>query len=188
MSYLGSPFRNFESYLRIVVGLDEGDIQLILKQYNSNFVTYEITLGIYTIKDISEAVYTIGGHEGTLRIEYDDISMKTNIILKYIDDQKKFALGTLRLDEKSFFHTLLGFAPYWDYKPTTSNHVGVYNSDKILNLNTTNKIHLKCDCIDGSVVNGLRQPIFYSFVLDKLPGYKVFCEPETVHSQKINLF
>ena len=45
---------------------------------------------------------------------------------------------------------------------------------------------MKCDCIDGSVLNGVRQPILYSFVLDKLPGYKVFCEPETIHYRKIN--
>ena len=45
---------------------------------------------------------------------------------------------------------------------------------------------MKCDCIDGSVVNRLRQPIIYSFVLDKLSGYKVFSEPETIHYKKIN--
>ena len=33
-------------------------------------------------------------------------------------------------------------------------------NSKILNL-----IHLKCDVIDGSVVNGLRQPILFNFVL-----------------------
>ena len=79
--------------------------------------------------------------------------------------------------------------PYWDYKPTIFNNVGipiVYVSDKILNLTTTDKIHLKCDAIEGSVVCGLRQPILYSFVLDKLPGYKVFSEPETIHYKKIN--
>ena len=32
MGYARSPFRDFESYLRIVVGLEENDIQLILKQ------------------------------------------------------------------------------------------------------------------------------------------------------------
>ena len=88
-----------------------------------------------------------------------------------------------------FFHTLLGFEPYWEYKPTNSNHVAipsVYTTGKILNLSTTNKIQLKCDIIDGGVVNGLRQPILYSFVLDKLPGYKVFCEPETIHYKKLN--
>ena len=45
---------------------------------------------------------------------------------------------------------------------------------------------MKCDVIDGSVVDGIRQPILYSFILDKLPGYKVFSEPETIHFKKIN--
>ena len=45
---------------------------------------------------------------------------------------------------------------------------------------------MKCDVIDGSVVNGLRQPILYSFVFDKKLGYKVFSEPETIHYKKIN--
>ena len=110
--------------------------------------------------------------------------MKIKIILKYIGGQKMFALRTLRFDERSFFHTLLGFTPYWDYKHTNSS--GVFTSDKLLNLSTTNKIHLKCDVIDGSVLNGVRQPILYSFVLDKLSGYKVFCEPETIHYKKVN--
>ena len=43
---------------------------------------------------------------------------------------------------------------------------------------------MKCDVIDGSVVNGLRQPILYSFKLDKRPGYEVFSEPETIHYEK----
>ena len=55
-----------------------------------------------------------------------------------------------------------------------------------MNLNTTNKIHLKCDCIDGSIQDGIRQPILYRFVIDKPSGYKIFCEPETIHYKKIN--
>ena len=175
--YTRSPFRDIESYLRIVDGLDEEDIQLILKQYNSHFITHELTPGIYTIQDISDAVHTFSGHSEIIQIEYDDITMKTKIILKYFCGQKKIALGTLSFDERSFFHTLLGFEPYWDYKPTKSNHVafpGVYNSDKILYLRTTNKIHLKCDVVDGSVGNGLRQPILFSFVLDKNQVIKYF--------------
>ena len=176
-----SQFRDFESYLRIRVGLDEQDIQLILKEYNSHFITYELSPGIYTIQDISDAVHTFSGHNKIIEIEYDDISMKTKIILKYNDSRENFGLGTLRFDKKSFFHALLGHDPYFDYKVS-----GAYTSDKILNLNTTNEIHLKCDCIDGSIQNGVRQPILYSFVLDKPSGYKIFSEPETIHYKKIN--
>ena len=179
-NYFGSPFEDFESYLRLVVGLYEDDIQLILKQYNSNFVTYEITPGIYTFKDISEAIYKIAGERGSLKSIYDDVSMKTKLIFDYF--------SSLRFHKKSVFHTLLGFDPYWDYKPKNgvNSDSGVYISNKILNLNTINKIHLKCDCIDGSVVDGVRQPILYSCVIDKKPGYKIFSEPETNHYKKIN--
>ena len=45
---------------------------------------------------------------------------------------------------------------------------------------------MKCDCIDGSILDGCRQPILYSFVLDKPAGYKVFWEPETKHYKKSN--
>ena len=78
----------------------------------------------------------------------------------------------IRFDEKSFFSTILGLTAGWDYK-----HYNQYLSQKNVNLSSTNKIHLKCDVIDGSVVDGVRQPILYSFVLDKPSGYKVFCEP-----------
>ena len=54
------------------------------------------------------------------------------------------------------------------------------------NLSINNKIHLKRDVIDGSVVNGIREPILFSFVLNKPSGFKNFCEPETIHYKKLN--
>ena len=83
------------------------------------------------------------------------------------------------MDEKSFFNTSFCFTSRWDYK-----HYNEGTSQKIVNLSITNKTLLKCDVVDGSVVNGLRQPILYSVVLDKLPGYKVFCELERNHYKK----
>ena len=103
LGYSKSPFRDFETYLRIIVDLPEEDIQLILKEYNSHFITYELTPGIYSIQDISDAIQTFSDHMEIIKIEYDDISMKTKIILKYIDGQNMFVLGTLRFDEKIFF-------------------------------------------------------------------------------------
>ena len=86
------------------------------------------------------------------------------------------------------FFYLIGFSPYWGYKPTNAIFADapiVYTSDKpILNLNAIIEIHLKCACIDGSTQDGVRQPILYSFVLNKKPGYKVISEPETIHYKK----
>ena len=184
--YARSLFRDFETYLRIAVGLEEDNIRLILKQYNEKFITYELDPGNYNIEDIHQAVYSLDDHKGKLQIEYDEINKKVKLILT----SSANSFGTLRFDDKSFFHTLLGFDPYWDYKSTIAIHAdfpGVYTIDKdILNLNTINKIHLKCDVIDGSIQDGVRQPILFSFVLDKPSGYKIFCEPETIHYKKIN--
>ena len=99
LGYARSPFRDFESYLRIVVGLDEDDIRLILKQHNANFVTYELHPCNYTIEDLHEAVYPLGDHEGNLQSENDDLNKKTKPILTRFGS----TFGTLRFDEKSFF-------------------------------------------------------------------------------------
>ena len=83
----------------------------------------------------------------------------------------------------------MGFAPYWDYKSTIAIHgdsPGVYTNDKILNLNTRNKIHSNCDVIDGFLENSLRQPILLGFNLDKPAGYKLFCEPEAKQYKTVN--
>ena len=177
--YTSSVFQDFESFVRTQIDLIEDDIKLVLEEYNSSFNTYELQPGIYTFKDISEALLNIlqseyPGYSNMSVIKYDEITMKTKLIVRS-------GIIAIRFDEKSFFSTVLGFTPGWDYK-----HYNKYIIQKILNLGSTNKIHMKCDVIDGSVVNGLRQPILNSFVLDKKPGYKVFSEPETIHYKKIN--
>ena len=86
MGYARSLYPEIESFLRNVVGLNEDDFQLILKQYFSNFSYYKISPGIYLIEDISDDVYTMGDHERTLRIRYDDISMKTKLTLTRFDE------------------------------------------------------------------------------------------------------
>ena len=146
--YTSSVFQVFESFLRTQIDLVEDDIKLVLDEYNSSFIT-EITPGIYAFKDISEALFNIlqseyPGPSNVIDIEYDDITMKTKLVVKT-------GIIAIRFDEKSFFSTVLSFTPGWDYK-----HYNKHTSQKIVILGSTNKIHLKCDCIDGSVVNGLR--------------------------------
>ena len=177
--YTSSVFQDFESFLRTQIDLVEEDIKLVLDEYNSNFLTYELAPGIYSYRDIAEAVFYILQSDYPqsnceILIRLDDITRKTKLVVRS-------GIIAIRFDEKSFFSTILGFTPGWDYK-----HYNQYLSQKIVNLSSTNKIHLKCDAIDGSVVDGVRQPILYSFVLDKPAGYKVFSEPETIHYKKIN--
>ena len=117
------------------------------------------------------------------------MSMKAKLILSHFGG----IFGTLMFSERSSFTTLLRFTPYWLYTPTYANHAnspGVYTSDIILNLRKKDETHLNCDVIDGSVVNRIRQPILFSFVLDKPGGCKIYCEPQAIHykKNKNNLF
>ena len=177
--YTRSVFQDFESFLRTQIDLIEDDVKLVLDEYNSSFITYELQQGIYTFKDNSEALFNILQSEysvpsNTTVIEFDDITRKTKLVVNS-------GIIAIRFDEKSFFSTILGFTPGWDYK-----HYNKYISQKIVNSSNTNKIHLKCDCIDGTIQDGIRQPILFSFVLDKPARYKVFCEPESIHYKKLN--
>ena len=177
--YSSSIFQEFGNYLRTEVDLVEDDIKLVLNEYNSSFITYEISPGVYTSKDISEVLLNFlqSEYKGDFNksvIEFDDITRKTKLDVRP-------GIIAIRFDEESFFSTILGFTAGGDYK-----HYNKYISQKIVNIGSTNKKHLKCDVIDGSIRNGLRQPIFYSFVSDKKPGYKSFVNLKQYTAKKIN--
>ena len=60
-----------------------------------------------------------------------------------------------RFTEKKVFKTILGLSPNFDHK----NNVE-YSVRKKMKITTRDKIHLKCDCLDGSVMNGFAY-VFY---------------------------
>ena len=60
-----------------------------------------------------------------------------------------------------------------------------YKSDKPVNITGIDKILWKADCIIGSIVNGFREPILYSFALSSPPGQKIYKEPRIKPFKKI---
>ena len=57
--YTSSVFQALESFLRTQIDLVEDDVKLVLDEYISSFITYELEPGFYTFKDISEALFKI---------------------------------------------------------------------------------------------------------------------------------
>ena len=53
-------------------------------------------------------------------------------------------------------------------------------------ITTAIKVHLKCDCVDGSFVNGIREQNLFSINLRAPPGYKIIKERNVVLHKKIN--
>ena len=62
---------------------------------------------------------------------------------------------------------------------------GSCKSDKPINITGIDKVHIKCDCIDGSIMNGARQPILYSFALDQPRSHNLYKEPRIKLFKKI---
>ena len=143
MAYAHSQLRDFEKYLRIVVGVDDDDIQLILKQCMSIFTTYETLFGIYSTKDNSEVLprsfkkgFEMKGQvrpnvkndkSDSVTIECYNITMRTKLIVRH--DTMAMSFG-----QQSFFRPILGFSPDWVYKSYDE-----YVSEKVIISSTTLK-------------------------------------------------
>ena len=77
----------------------------------------------------------------------------------------------------SELNSLLGFT-------NTDHSEGTHKSEKPVIVTTTDKVHLKCDCVDGSIVNGIREQLLFSFNLSAYPGYKFIKEPHIFRAKK----
>ena len=94
--------QNYESYLRSEIDFVEVDIKWVLKEKNSNSIAYEIPSGIYSFKNLSELflrnleIEYRDNHSNN--IEYDDISMKKNLIVSC-------SIMAIRFDQNSFPET-----------------------------------------------------------------------------------
>ena len=82
-----SIFQDFESFLRTAVDLVEDDIRLVLDEYNSSFITYELEPGIYTFKDLSDALLKIlqpdyERYDDAIDIVFDDVTMKAELVVR----------------------------------------------------------------------------------------------------------
>ena len=63
---------------------------------------------------------------------------------------------------------------------------GSHKSEKPIRISGIDKVHLKCDCIQGSIVNGIREPVLYSFALSSPPGQKIYKKLRVKHFRKTN--
>ena len=90
---------------------------MVLDEFNSGFITYELEPGIYNFKDISEALFNILHPEyrvynNSVDIEYDDITMKTKLVVRpgiiaIMFDEKSFSVLSLVLLEDGIINTIM---------------------------------------------------------------------------------
>ena len=154
---------------------------LDLKYIPTKRTGYSLNLNIYNVVDSNNSLKYI---------------LPDNIKISVTKDERKYKADlkinqTLIFANKSFFYTILGFTqshsyPLDDIDGFYQLIAGSYKGNRPINLTGIDKVHLKCDCIDGSIMNGTREPILYSFALDQPPGHKIYKEPKVKLFKKIN--
>ena len=154
---------------------------LDLKYIPTKRTGYSLNPGIYEVIDLNNTLKHILPDNVKVNITIDDIRLKSNLKINQ----------TLIFTERSFFYTILGFTqsrsyPLNDIDSHYQLIAGSYKSDKPINITGIDKLHLKCDCIQGSIVNGIREPILYSFAMSSPPGHKTYKEPRIKLFKKVN--
>ena len=153
------------SYVEIMDILD-------LKYIPTKRTGYILNPGFYEVVDLDNSLKYILLDDVKVSVTIDDFRLKSNSKTNQ----------TFFIIKKSFFYTILGFTrsrsyPLDDIDGFYQLIAGSYKSEKPINITGIDKIHLNCDCIQGSIVNSVREPILYSFALSSPPGYKMYEEP-----------
>ena len=154
---------------------------LDLKYISTERTGYSIEPNIYNVVDLNKTLKNILPNNIKIDITIDERKFKTDLKINQ----------TLIFTNKSFFYFILGFTqshqgPLNDIEGFYQILPGSYKSERPINITGIDKVHLKCDCIDGSIMNGTREPILYSFSLDQPPGHKIYKEPKVKLLKKIN--
>ena len=142
---------------------------------------YTLPCGIYEIRDINFMIQSLLPNDVEVKISIDGVRFRSNLTTN----------RTIKFTKRSFFYTILGFTQSHqgsldDIDGFYQIIAGNYKSNKPISIIGIDKIHLKADCVDGSIVNGVREPILFSFSLDKPPGHKIYKEPKVKLFKKIN--
>ena len=154
---------------------------LDLKHIPTKRIGNSLNPGIYEVFDLNNILRHILPDNVKVSVTIDDVRLKSNLKTNQ----------TLIFTNQSFFYTILGFnrshsSPLDDIEGFYQLIAGSYKSDRPINITGIDENHLKCDCIQGSIVNGIREPILFSFALSSPPGHKIYKEPRVKLFKKIN--
>ena len=153
---------------------------LDLKYIPTKRTGYSLNPSIYEVVDLNNTLKYILHDNVKVNVTIDDVRLKSNLKTNQ----------TIIFTEKSFFYTISGCIrsrsyPLDDIDGFYQLIAGLYKSDRPINITGIDKFQLKCDCIEGSIVNGVPEPILFSFALSSPPGHKLNKEPRMKLFKKI---
>ena len=170
-----------DSVYRMRLSYDEITDLLDLEYIPTKGIGYSLNPNKKNVVDLNNSLKNILPDNVKINITIDERKNKTDLNVNQ----------TLIFTNKSFFYTILGFTQSHSHPLHVIDGfyqliAGSYKSDKTINITGIDKVHLKCDCIDGSIVKGVREPILHSFALSSTPGYKLYKKPKVKLFKKVN--
>ena len=128
---------------------------------------YTLVPGIYEVTDIIMMLKSLLPEDVKVNITIDIVGLKSNLTTN----------ETISFSKKSFIYVVLGFTHSHlddldDIRGFVQLIPGSYKSDKAINISGVDKNHLKCDCNNVSIVNGIREPNYIALVSVHFPVVK----------------
>ena len=184
IKFCNKDYQDFESALLTLKltqnEIDSLDMKFHSSDNNKDYCLIDFPPGVYELKDINK---TLGGILYNVNKNYKKILPSTSEIQINIEADTISMNSILKTSHTVVFNSELnkvfGFTK-------TEYPKGTHKSEKPVMITPIDKVHLKCDCVDGSIVNGKRESILFSFNLSSPPGYKIIKEPTTILYKKIN--
>ena len=105
-------------------------------------------------------------HFSTAELDFTTTKTLTTIYSEKSNTEPNF-------DYSSFFHKI-----YSTYPQLIKNFNGTYKRDKKIKITTIDEFFWKCDCFDGSIVNGKRRPFLWSSALSVAPVHDLSERPK----------
>ena len=77
---------------------------------------------------------------------------------------------TVRFSHENSIKKILGFTQ-------DSYNAGIHHSEKLVNILSINSIFVHINVVNGSIVNGIKNPVIYTFFPKVSPGFKIIQRP-----------
>ena len=140
---------------------------------------YTLPNGMYEISDVNLMIKSLLPNKEKVNTTIDGNSLRSNSTShKSKKSTKSFFFDTILLFTQCHSRALGAIAAKRTIDPVNTKRsiqkiAGTYKSEKTINITGNDGFRLKCEGINGRIVNGVKQTFLCSFTLDKHPGHKI---------------
>ena len=154
----GVKYKDFQDMVyKLDLAYNETVDIMDVKNFAASSTAYTLPAGLFEISDLNMILQSLLPDDMKVDNTTDNITPRSNLI----------ANKTMKFDKKSFLFAILDFTQshpgdLGKIDGFIEKRPGSYISEEQTNITGIDKIHLKCDCINGRIDNGIPEPILFN--------------------------